>query len=228
MTVTPARWPARRALPRIGVSARRLRKPFWMSRARSVPAFIVANSAPWMNGTATAKARNESVGKPVERGRRPEAGRVDGDEHRRKEQRREDVGRLAQRADDAAPREARDLRAVHEAMLSGCSAPAPSSVRPVFGEEHVVEARRVELQMLDVNVGCVESPNDVGQAVLVAGQAHGRATSATPASARRTARGPAPAAAAARDRRGSPPPSGARSRPSARRACPRRRCARGR
>ena len=64
MTVTPARWPARRALPRIGVSARRLRKPFWMSRARSVPAFIVANSAPWMNGTATAKARNESVGKP--------------------------------------------------------------------------------------------------------------------------------------------------------------------
>ena len=35
-----------------------------MSRARSVPAFIVANSAPWMNGTATAKARNESVGKP--------------------------------------------------------------------------------------------------------------------------------------------------------------------
>ena len=43
---------------------RQLRKPFWMSRARSVPAFIVANKAPWMNGTATAKARNESVGKP--------------------------------------------------------------------------------------------------------------------------------------------------------------------
>ena len=35
-----------------------------MSRARSVPAFMVAKSAPWMNGTARAKARNELVGKP--------------------------------------------------------------------------------------------------------------------------------------------------------------------
>ena len=35
-----------------------------MSRARSVPAFIVAKSAPWMNGTASAKATNEVVGKP--------------------------------------------------------------------------------------------------------------------------------------------------------------------
>ena len=38
--------------------------PVWTSRARSVPAFIVEKSAPWMNGTASAKARNESVGKP--------------------------------------------------------------------------------------------------------------------------------------------------------------------
>ena len=35
-----------------------------MSRARSVPAFIVEKSAPWMKGTASAKATNESVGKP--------------------------------------------------------------------------------------------------------------------------------------------------------------------
>ena len=35
-----------------------------MSRARSVPEFIVANSAPWMNGTASANATNECVGKP--------------------------------------------------------------------------------------------------------------------------------------------------------------------
>ena len=34
------------------------------SRAISVPAFIVENSAPWMNGTASAKARKESVGNP--------------------------------------------------------------------------------------------------------------------------------------------------------------------
>ena len=31
---------------------------------RSVPAFIVEKSAPWMNGTASAKARNDVVGKP--------------------------------------------------------------------------------------------------------------------------------------------------------------------
>src|SRR5262245_38963556 len=60
----PVRVPPRSADPRIGVSERRLRNPVWMSRARSVPAFIVAKSAPWMNGTASAKARNESVGKP--------------------------------------------------------------------------------------------------------------------------------------------------------------------
>ena len=35
-----------------------------MSRARSVPAFIVANSAPCMNGIASAKATKRSVGKP--------------------------------------------------------------------------------------------------------------------------------------------------------------------
>src|SRR5215207_9179112 len=35
-----------------------------MSLARSVPAFIVEKSAPWMNGTASAKATKESVGKP--------------------------------------------------------------------------------------------------------------------------------------------------------------------
>ena len=35
-----------------------------MSRARSVPAFIVAKSAPWMNGKARKNARKESDGKP--------------------------------------------------------------------------------------------------------------------------------------------------------------------
>src|SRR3989440_640465 len=64
MTTTPPSWPASTARRRIGVSESRLRKPVWMSRARSVPAFIVAKSAPWMNGTASAKATNEFVGKP--------------------------------------------------------------------------------------------------------------------------------------------------------------------
>src|SRR5213080_356942 len=67
MTTTPPSWPTSTAIRRMGVSERRLRKPVWMSRARSVPAFIVANSAPWMNGTARAKATNEVVGKPGSR-----------------------------------------------------------------------------------------------------------------------------------------------------------------
>ncbi len=50
--------------PRIGVSDSRLRKPVWMSRAKSVPVFIVANSAPWMNGTARMNATIEPVGNP--------------------------------------------------------------------------------------------------------------------------------------------------------------------
>ena len=59
----------------MGVRESRFRNPVWMSRARSVPAFIVENSAPWMNGTASANARKESVGKPGSSvdGRRPAA-----------------------------------------------------------------------------------------------------------------------------------------------------------
>ena len=54
----------RSAQSRSAVSESRLMKPVWTSRAMSVPAFIVEKSAPWMNGTASANARNESVGKP--------------------------------------------------------------------------------------------------------------------------------------------------------------------
>ena len=54
----------RSAQSRSSVSESRLTKPVWTSRAMSVPAFIVEKSAPWMNGTASAKARNESVGNP--------------------------------------------------------------------------------------------------------------------------------------------------------------------
>ena len=63
MTVPPS-WPTSSATPRIGVSESRLRNPVWMSRARSVPVFIVAKSAPWMNGTARMNAVIEVVGKP--------------------------------------------------------------------------------------------------------------------------------------------------------------------
>ena len=55
--ITPASLPSSSAARRIGVSARRLRNPVSMSRARLEPALIEANSAPWMNGNASAKFR---------------------------------------------------------------------------------------------------------------------------------------------------------------------------
>ncbi len=62
--IVPPSCPTRSAIGRMGVSDSRLRKPVWMSRARSVPVFMVAKSAPWMNGTARMKARIDRVGKP--------------------------------------------------------------------------------------------------------------------------------------------------------------------
>jgi hypothetical protein len=41
----------------IGVIASRRRKPVSTSRASADPALIIANSEPWMNGTAIAKSR---------------------------------------------------------------------------------------------------------------------------------------------------------------------------
>ena len=64
--VTACTTPSARAPPSIpassagaasGVSARRLKKPDSTSLARSVPAFMAANSAPCMNGTASANVR---------------------------------------------------------------------------------------------------------------------------------------------------------------------------
>ena len=138
---TPASCPATSATPRIGVSDRRLRNPVWMSRARSVPAFIVANSAPCMNGTASAKATKRSVGKPGSVRRRLEAAGVHGQQREREDQRRDHVRRLAGLADDRAAGEVVDLVArcsltrvarARGSALARPRPPAPSSVRPVF------------------------------------------------------------------------------------------------
>ena len=115
-----------------------------MSRARSVPAFIVANSAPWMNGTASRNATIESVGKPgrfVSAFSPPEftassnIGKSSGEDH---------VRRLADRADDRAAREQQDLlpECAHTGSITSFSpaagsgsSPAPSSERPVFARK---------------------------------------------------------------------------------------------
>ncbi len=57
ITTRPPSWPAISEAPRIGVRARRLKKPFSMSSASDWPEFIVANRAPWTKGTASAKVR---------------------------------------------------------------------------------------------------------------------------------------------------------------------------
>ena len=93
--MAPPSCPARSAIPRIGVSESRFRKPVWMSRARSVPAFIVANSAPWMNGTASRNATIEWVGKPGSKRLCLQPARVHCQQHHREDQRRDDVRRLA-------------------------------------------------------------------------------------------------------------------------------------
>ena len=90
---------------RIGVSDSRLRKPVWMSRARSVPAFMVAKSAPWMNGTASAKATNECVGNPGRLVAESQPARVDREQEQREDEREDDVRGLARGAHDRAARE---------------------------------------------------------------------------------------------------------------------------
>ena len=69
----------------------------------------VAKSAPWMNGNARKKARNESVGKPGMLGRRAQAGGGDREQRGREDEREDDVRRLARGAQDRAARDLADL-----------------------------------------------------------------------------------------------------------------------
>ena len=50
----PVSWPIIRATRRSGVSDSRFRNPLSMSLATFVPALFAENSAPWMNGIASA------------------------------------------------------------------------------------------------------------------------------------------------------------------------------
>ena len=86
-----------------------------------------------------------------------------------------DLSGLAQRADDRPPRQLRDLgpdRRAHTAAAS--AAVAAGSVRVAvlaraleraagLGQEHVVERRRVQLQVGDLDVLGVERPHHLGQ-----------------------------------------------------------------
>ena len=120
-----------------------------------------------MNGTASANATNESVGKPGRLGRRLEPARVHEQEQHREDQREDDRRGLAARAHDRATRDRADLRGdgAHAAVsaASCSSSPAPSSERPGLGEEDVVERWRLDLEVGEREARVVDRADDPRQ-----------------------------------------------------------------
>ena len=179
-------------------------KPVWMSRARSVPAFIVENSAPWMNGTASANARNESVGKPgssVE-ACRPAAftvmsaiGKTSGGDHARGLACRATTERRA-----IAPTCGQAAAHGRRGGSASASSAAPSSVRPVFARNTSSSDGRLQLEVDDVDAVRIDRAHDVGRARGRPGAARRRHASWR--AARRTARGTRRSAARSSSRPG--------------------------
>ena len=165
------------AAPRIGVSASRFRKPVWMSRARSVPAFIVAKSAPWMNGKARKNARNESDGKPGRRVAELRPADVTASSAAGKRKGRNRARGLAQSPDDRALRDLPDLYRERTHSSTSCYGLLLRALQRPAGlrEEDVVEARRVQVQVGDAGSLGVEGTHDLGEVVDAAGKAHGHA-----------------------------------------------------
>ena len=94
-----------------------------------------------MNGTASAKARNESVGKPGSSVDDWSPAGVHGHERDREDERRDEARGLARRAHERAARDRADLRPAvlivprRSCCSASASSVAPSSVRPVFARK---------------------------------------------------------------------------------------------
>ena len=224
----PVSCPASSAEPRTGVSERREKNPVWMSRARSVPAFIVEKRAPWMNGHGEREGEERVGREPRQLRRRLEAARVEEQERDGEDERRDRARGLARGAHDRALRESTDLRR-QGAHRAGCPVlPGGGALEraPGLREEDVVERRGPQLDVVDDDAVRVHGADHVGHADAVA-QAHGEVAVVPEllAEARR---------AAPRSAAGPPPGTGSRgcwagrSPPSAPPACPRRRSCRGR
>ena len=210
---------------RIGVSASRLRKPVWMSRARSVPAFIVANSAPWMNGTASAKARKECVGKPGSFVAALQPAGVDGEQQQREDERRDrrsPAGAASARPSAARARttwsataltRSRRLHRELAAWRLAPSSPAPSSERPVFARKTSSSDGWCSCEVLDLEALGVERADDRRRGRRRRRAAGPRRRSAPSRTARRSARAPPRRARARPGRPGPPRPSAGRSPP---------------
>ena len=117
----------------------------------------------------------------------------------------------------------RPSRARRLAFLVGGALERAAGLR----EEDVVERGLVQLELFST-LSCSASSARTISARSAAPERSRTATPAATATARRSGRGSPRPARARPDRPGSPRRSGARPRPSARRACPRRRCGRGR
>ena len=173
--IAPPSVPASSAAPPSGVSASRLRKPVSMSVARSVPELSRAKIAPWMNGTASAKLE-VGVGREAGDVRgRVEPRRVHREQEQREDHRRDDRGRLADRAQEGPSCDLGDLsrRAGPHAGTASCSPVATSAalaraleLAPGLGEEDVVEGGRVQLQVGQVDALGVELADDRLEAVM--------------------------------------------------------------
>src|SRR5919198_356700 len=154
-----------------------------MSRARSVPAFVVENSAPWMNGTASAKATNESVGNP---GRRvsafspPEltASRSSGNASANTTFAGWRTVRTTERRASSSTWSAKTVtsRGFHREpadLVLLFRGPLERAAR--LREEHIVERGLVKLELLDLHVLGVERAHDPGEIGLAGAEADGDA-----------------------------------------------------
>ena len=138
------------------------------------------------------------------------------------------------RVTSAGSREANSLR-VREATrksyddrlaLGGLRVPAALELAPGLGEEHVVERRRVQLEVGDGQVLGVQRADDRRERLGAAASAAPPPRRAAPATAAEAREHGGDRRASAPLARARPRASGGRSRPSAPPACPRRRCAR--
>ena len=208
-----------------------------MSRARSVPAFIVAKSAPWMNGTASAKA-TIGVGREARAAASPawsppaftasrSSGKTSGATTFAGWRSVRTTERRASWPTWSAKRVAHAGSSASSASLSSSLAGALERAAGLR-EEDVVERRLVQLQLLDLDALGVERAHDLGEVGLArragaprrpATAAHGSPKRARIAAARSLSAG---SAGIDLDRRA------ADLRLELPRACPRRRSGRGR
>ena len=156
--------------------------------------------------------------------RRVQPADVDRHQDQREQDRRDHHRGLAQRLQDRAPRHLAGLREQASRCCGAGLGVLGVELAAGLGQEDVVERRRVQLEVGDREVRGVERAHDRRRAPRRCSSRTAAAPGGAGDDARRTARAPrATRVAVVAVARASPRPSGARSRPSAPPACPRRR-----